>query len=341
MFRVLKSKTWYPAKLGDITYHPACTKPDKQSDEDYKRLLEDIKANGIRTPIQVQAGTNVVVSGRHRIKAAKEAGVPIPVEEIEITDAECWSLSASELCHRNLAPARAASLYLDMKAELEKATKAEHKANEKEAEESEEDDKKPGKKSKAKKEKPERKRGKRGEGKKTKREAAEAGVTPAMMERVKKVRAKGIPAIWKAMDAEEITANDAAYIVDFDHDVQREALALVREKKASTLKAAKTILDKQARAEAGPALRDAKNREVPKELIPVFEDRGEFTILRENLHDLSKRFARLLKRDSAKYIPKALATHLDDIVQALDIYQPYAIAENNDGWVTKRVALGK
>lgn len=344
MFRTVKTATWHPNKLKEITYHPACTKPDVQTPEDYQRLLEDVKANGIRHPIQVQHGTNAVVSGRHRIKAAVEAGVPIPVEIIEITDPECWSLSRSELCHRHLTPSRAASLYLVMKDEEAAAMKAYSKASGKDKEDDTPyDDEKPAKKGKEKKEKgKEPTRAKRGEGKTAAKEAKEAGVSTPTMERAKKVKAKGIPALWKAMDAEAVSSADAAFICDFDHDVQKAALALVKNGDCKTLKSAKAQLDKEAKAAAGPVMKDGKGKEVPKKLRAVFEDRETFAILRENIADVSKQFSKLLKRESAKHLPKDLETHLEDIVKALDIYQPFAIVEESeDGWVTKRTAQGK
>ncbi len=341
-FKVVKETTWHPAKMKEVTYHASCTKPDAHSDADYQRLLEDVKVNGIRHPILVQDGSGAVVSGRHRIKAAREAGVPIPVEIIEISDPECWSLSKSEICHRHLAPSRAAVLYLEMKDEEEKAMRVANAAPEEDVEDDAppaDDDDGEGKPKKAKKK---AKRAAPGEGKKAKKEAKEAGVSTALMERVKRVREKGIPALWKALDADIVSANDANFIVEFDHETQKAALALVKNEECKTLKAAKARLDKEAKEAAGPVLKDGKNKEVPKRLLGVFEDREQFSILREQLKDYASGFKKLLKKQSAKHIPKELATHLDDIVQALDLYQPFAVADDTeDGWVTKRTAQGK
>lgn len=342
MFRVVKTATWHPNKIQDVIYHPACVKPDAQSPEDYQRLKDDIGSNGIRKAVQVQHGTDAVVAGRHRIKAAMELGVPIPVEFIEITDPECWSLSRSDLCHRNLTPSKAASLYLVMKEEEDLAMKAFNKESAKDKEPEAEEAEEEGKPAKSKKEKKEPARSKRGEGKKAAKEAKEAGVSSATMERVKKVKAKGVPALWKALDNETIASADAAFICDFDHDVQKAALALVKDGKFKTLKAAKGHLDKEAKAAAGPVLKDGKGKEVPKKLRTVFEDREQFAILRESFADNSKQLAKLLKRESAKHIPKDLVQHAEDIAKALDIYQPFSIVEDSeDGWVTKRTAQGK
>lgn len=337
-FEVKKRTTWHPAKMTEVAFHPSCTKPDAQSDADFQRLKEDIAQNGIREPILVQASTGVVFAGRHRIKAAKQVGVPIPVVFLEISDSECWSYSRSQLCHRNLTPTRAASLYLEMKDCEEKAVKEENKQNAAEADEPEKE--KPGK---AKKEKPAKKeRSKKGEGKKAKKEAKEAGVSTATMERVKKVREKAVPAVWKAMDDGTVTAIDAAYIADQPQEVQKAAIALVKEKKCKTLKAAHAILEKEEKRAAGPVLRDGLKQEVPKKLLPVFEDRGQFAVLREQISDISKSFDKLLKRESAKHIPKELSQHLKDIVESLDIYQPYAVDEKSeDGWICKRDATKK
>lgn len=340
-FNVAKRTTWHPAKMGEVVFHEACTKPDAQTESDYARLKADIGENGIRVPVIVQKSSGAVIAGRHRIKVAREIGTPIPVAILEISDSEAWGLSLSDLCHRNLSPTRAAALYLDMKEEEQKALNKELKDNGKDEPEVEEAaaEGEEGKGKKEKKAKPKKDRAKKGEGKKSKKEAKAAGVSPAVMERVKKVKAKGIPALWKAMDADEVTANDAAYIVDFDHDIQKKCLGLVRDKTCKTLKNAKDHLDKEEKKAAGPALRDGLRKEVPKKLIPVFEDRGQFAVLREQVIDVSKAFGKLIKRESAKHIPKELATHLEDIAKALDIYQPFAVAEETeDGWITKRDA---
>lgn len=337
MLPVVDEKTWHPGKVKDIAYHPACTKPSVQTAEDYNRLKEDIGVNGIREPIFVQKSSGAVIAGRHRIKAAMEVGVPIPVKVLDISDSECWSLSRSQLCHRNLSSTQAATLYLEMKELEEKARAAELKANEPE----EEDDVPPGDDGgEKKKAKPKaKKRAEKGSGKKSKQEAKEAGVSPATMERVKKVKEKGVPALWKAMDAGIVTSGDAAYIVDFDHDIQKKALALVKDEKCKTLQAAKKLLDKEAAEAAGPVLKDGKGKPVPKNLRSVFEDRAQFAILKENVKELSREMAKLLKRPSAKHLPKDFTQQLNDMAIALDIYQPFAIKEDSeDGWITKRSA---
>ena len=339
MFAVVDEKTWHPGKVQDITYHPACTKPSVQTVEDYNRLKEDIGANGIREPIFVQKSSGAVIAGRHRIKAALEVGVPIPVKVLDISDSECWSLSRSQLCHRNLSSTQAATLYLEMKELEEKARAAENRVDEEEGEDVPPGDDGSGKDEKKKVKPKAKKRAEKGSGKKSKQEAKEAGVSPATMERVKKVREKGIPAIWKAMDAGIVTSGDAAFIVDFDQDTQKKALAMVKDEKCKTLAAAKKLLDKEAADAAGPVLKDGKGKPVPKALKGVFEDRAQFAILKENAKELGKELAKLMKRPSAKHLPKDLVQQLSDMVIALDIYQPFAIKEDSeDGWITKRSA---
>ncbi len=341
MFAVVEQKTWHPAKLGEIAYHPACTKPDQQTLEDYARLKADINENGIREPIKVQKSSKSVIAGRHRIKAAMELGIPIPVDILDITDSECWSLSKSQLCHRNLSSTRAATLYVEMRDAEEKARAEEIKASRKEEDEDvpPADDEKGADKKTKKKEKKEKKRAEKGTGKKTAKEAKEAGVSTATMERVKLVKAKGVPALWKAMDSGDVSALDASAIVEYDHDTQKKCLALVKGGEAKTLVAAKKLLDKQEKEAAGPVLKDGKGKEVPKSLRTVFEDREQFTILRENIKDLRKEVAKLVKRESGKHLPKDMVQQLDDMILALDLYQPYKVQdESEDGWITKRSA---
>ena len=341
-FRVVKTGVLYPARMKEAVFHAACAKPDKHSDADYARLLEDVKQNGIRQPIKIQDNSGDIVCGRHRVKAARELGVPIPYERLEISDAECWSLSRSELAHRHLSPQRAAALFIEMRDEEEKATKAEHAANSKPAETVEEDDV-PGaedepKKPKGKKEK-EKKRSKKGEGKKSAKDAKAAGVSAATMERMTKIKKKGIPALWKAAEAEEVSAIDAAAICDLDIDTQRKCLDMVKNGEAKTLVKAKAAIDKADADARGPKLLDGKKQEVPSKLRTVFEDRSRFSVLRENVNDCRKELNALCGRASGKHLPKDLVKQLDDIALALDYYQPYAVNdESEDGWLTKREA---
>lgn len=340
-FRVVKTGVLHPARMKEVVFHAACAKPDKHSDADYARLLEDVKQNGIRVPIKIQDSSGDVVCGRHRIRAAKEVGVPIPYERLELSDAECWSLSRSELAHRHLSPQRAAALFIEMRDEEEKVTKAEHAANTKAAEPEEEDDV-PGddeQPKKEKKEKKEKKRSKKGEGKKSAKDAKAAGVSPATMERMTKIKKKGIPALWKAAEAEDVTAADAAFICDFDVETQRKCLNMVKNGEAKTLAKAKAALDKAEADAKGPKLLDGKKQEVPGKLRTVFEDRERFSVLRENINDCRKNLNALCGRASGKHLPKDLVKQLDDIALALDIYQPYAVKdESEDGWITKREA---
>lgn len=339
-FKITKQTTWHPSKMKECSYHPACTRVDQHSDADINRLKADVEKNGIRTPIQVQDGTGLVVNGRGRIHVARMLNVPIPVDVLEITDSECWSLSKSAICHRTLTPARAAKLYLELDDEEEKALQAENAADlavtkgdapDPDAEDEDEGDEKP-KAKKGKKAKKE-KRAERGEGKKSKKQAKAAGVSSATMERMKKIKSKGIPALWKAVDDIKVSAQDAAALCDHPHEEQRKALNLFKEGAYKTLKAAHNAVVKE---QSGDQLLDAKKGVVPAKLRRVFEDRLDFATCKENCMDCVRQLRKLIKGESGKYLPSDLPQTLEDAAKALDSYQPYVVDESAEfGWLTK------
>lgn len=71
---------------------------NKHSDAQIKRLQELIKYQGFRTPLIVQKGTNVVVSGNGRLVAAKALGiqkVPVVYQEFE-NEAQLYAFCVSD-----------------------------------------------------------------------------------------------------------------------------------------------------------------------------------------------------------------------------------------------------
>lgn len=63
------------------TYHRLCLSLPRMDDDEFQRLVEDVKANGVRQPIITLNGE--IVDGRHRHMAAELAGVECPSIEYD------------------------------------------------------------------------------------------------------------------------------------------------------------------------------------------------------------------------------------------------------------------
>jgi hypothetical protein len=58
--------------------HPLANKLPPMSEDEFSRLVEDIRANGLRVPITIYQGQ--ILDGRHRYRAAEKAGRPLTAE---------------------------------------------------------------------------------------------------------------------------------------------------------------------------------------------------------------------------------------------------------------------
>jgi len=65
---------------------PNSYNPNRQDDNDFQLLLRSMREDGFTQPIVVQEGTNEIVDGEHRWRAAREIGLPtIPVVFVDMT----------------------------------------------------------------------------------------------------------------------------------------------------------------------------------------------------------------------------------------------------------------
>ena len=80
--------------------------------EELEALVLDVRERGVRIPIEVLAGTNLVIDGRNRLKAALQAELSnVPIEEIEISEDELPLYILSRVAvHRHLATSQKAAL---------------------------------------------------------------------------------------------------------------------------------------------------------------------------------------------------------------------------------------
>ncbi len=83
----------------------------EMSPQEFEALKEDIAEKGIRQPLEVLKGTNLVLDGRNRWRAAVELGVEVPYVEVDIPEEEV-SLYVLERVptHRSLTPGVRAAL---------------------------------------------------------------------------------------------------------------------------------------------------------------------------------------------------------------------------------------
>lgn len=90
-----------------MTYalHPLCeTLPDMPADQ-FRRLVDDIKANGLRHAIVLYEGK--ILDGRHRYRACDEAGITARFESFDGTDPLAFVLSEN-LARRHLSESQRA-----------------------------------------------------------------------------------------------------------------------------------------------------------------------------------------------------------------------------------------
>ena len=58
--------------------------------------MESIAEHGLRQPIEVQAGSNLLLDGRHRLRACREVECPVEVRKVKIEDAAVPIYTASK-----------------------------------------------------------------------------------------------------------------------------------------------------------------------------------------------------------------------------------------------------
>ena len=76
----------YTANGVTYTVHPIAGLFPVMPDQEFELLVKDLKTHGLRRPILVTGpGATVIVDGRHRLRAALEAGVKPVFEQLRTT----------------------------------------------------------------------------------------------------------------------------------------------------------------------------------------------------------------------------------------------------------------
>ncbi len=87
--------TWL--EVEKITEHPALSLVPLMRPDEYRDFLADVQARGIQVPLEIMAD-GTLLDGRHRLKAAKELGLPVvPYRTVETADPEGYVLKAAVL----------------------------------------------------------------------------------------------------------------------------------------------------------------------------------------------------------------------------------------------------
>ncbi len=111
------------ARPGDLEPHPLNLElVPEMAPEEFEALVEDVREKGVLQPLEVQKGTNLILDGRNRWKAAIKAGLEeIPYREVDISEEEVPLYILERVpVHRNLTKAQKAALAAEYALKLQK-----------------------------------------------------------------------------------------------------------------------------------------------------------------------------------------------------------------------------
>ena len=99
--------------IHELRDHPQAALVPSMADEEYAAFLVDLRERGVRVPLEMTS-EGVVLDGHHRLRAARELGLPeVPVRLVAVEDeAEYMLLSA--LRRRNLSASQGAALAVEL-----------------------------------------------------------------------------------------------------------------------------------------------------------------------------------------------------------------------------------
>ncbi len=99
-------------KPHDLKPHPLnINLVPEMSPQEFEALKGDIAEKGIRQPLEVLKGTNLILDGRNRWKAAVELGVEVPYVELEVSEDQVALYVLERVpTHRSLPPSVRAAL---------------------------------------------------------------------------------------------------------------------------------------------------------------------------------------------------------------------------------------
>jgi hypothetical protein len=114
-----------------LTLHKEAGRVPEMPAEQWRTFLQSVRAHGVREPLRLLPGTSTVLDGRHRLKAAKVAGLPeVPVVDAPVGPDESPLLYLLEcaLAHRHLTQSQRAMLAVEVEQEEARAARERQKA---------------------------------------------------------------------------------------------------------------------------------------------------------------------------------------------------------------------
>ena len=216
-----------------MNIHPLAEYFPIMEDAAFSELLADIDANGLLDPITILG--DLVLDGRHRLMACQRLGIEPKTVEYDGDDPRSFVISKN-VKRRHLTETQLAAIGAKMATATVGGDRfsEEHSAHVQNANEV------------------------------TVAEAAEElGVSERSIHLAKRVLRECDPAVFEAMERDEVKVRDAANIVGESHEDQREALQRVKEKKAQTTTSAIHIMrNERMSEETMPALPEGEYRVV-------------------------------------------------------------------------------
>lgn len=221
----------------DVAVHPAANLFPEMKPEEYETLKEDIRVNGLRSPIVFWRGQ--LIDGRHRIRACDELGIDWGnfAEEAGADQDPVKEALSLNLHRRHLTPSQLAmvadkvrGIYdAEGKAALAEGQKSGGRGKKKNSQANLPESNKPAKQSRDK-------------------AAAAVGVSGKLADAAKKVRSKGTPELQRAVESGDVAVTAAALVADLPvakqadivaKDEVKQAAADLREEKKRAAAAAK------------------------------------------------------------------------------------------------------
>jgi hypothetical protein len=116
----MSAQLFEPLRFPELRVHPLADIFPMLPDDELAELAEDIRVNGLITPIMMDATGDLLIDGRNRLAACKIAGIPPRFDRLERgQDARAYIVSAN-LHRRNLAKGQQAMALAMIYPETEK-----------------------------------------------------------------------------------------------------------------------------------------------------------------------------------------------------------------------------
>ncbi|WP_394834342.1 ParB N-terminal domain-containing protein [Pendulispora rubella] len=256
--------------LFSLRVHPAAELFPLMKGDELRELADDIRRNGLRTPIVVldKLGEQWVLDGRNRLRACQMAEVE-PKHTVWLGSDPVAYVTSANLRRRQLRDSQLAILAVAIEKLYSHETSNPEKAGN-------------GADSPGQKENPpgDPAEGIETEGRRPRaKAAAQVGVSPSLVQRAKKVVDQAAPQVTAAVQAGKLTITDAVRIVDRPQEEQAALVARVEAGEAKTLSQALAKSTHPAAPSPDAAVDSAWKRVMKlsrRELVELHRRLGDF-----------------------------------------------------------------